>query len=415
MLDALSVGADGSEDVDAEALALALTWAGRIAPEGELPAAAAPFAAHESPLPSRVGAAAPASDELARALDARLFPPASAPGTLARALYGAEAEADETAAELHALYLTLKGERDPRRVLDVPHNASHTEIRRAYHARLDALDASCAADAADCLKLELRRQLDRARALALPVEPEPLPSLPAPEPAAPQRSLPPAVASLPPEPAGPLSAPPPLPRPSERPRPSDRPQVLSEPPQLISEPPPLPDAGEAKGPPSLPPVHITRADAAPPAPPPQATPTAAKERFLTKEELAETDAVLESGNWQALIDKLDRRDERPQELPPPLRLLYAIALREVMASGAARQPGISPEKLGTAAVGELMQAPRKSAAVRVVTRRLLRRRPIQWQKPPSRGISLIVTAIALAIGVGGGLIFSGEIFELFWK
>jgi hypothetical protein len=126
-------------------------------------------------------------------------------------------------------------------------------------------------------------------------------------------------------------------------------------------------------------------------------------------------AILEQGNWTALLQLLDRRDGDPADLPAPLRLLYAIAIKEIALPRAEVPGGVSAEKLGMSAVGELMQMPTKSAAVRVITRRTLRRRQLDLQKPPGRGISFIVTAIALAIGVGGGLIFSGEIFELFWK
>ena len=410
MLDSLSIATGEEEEVDPQALALALVWSGRIRPQGELPEAAALFSPRERALPGAGQAITPPGDELGRALERRLLPAPREADVHTRALYGAEAEADESAAELHALYLTAKATRDARAALAVAQNASHTEIRRAYLARLDQLDAHATpTPALECMALELRHHFDRARDRILPPQ-APNESI---VPVAPADVLSVPPDSLAPEPDAVTSTPPPVPK-----------EAVS------ASPPPVPGPEEAETSPEPPadevealrPVGITQADAAPIEAPDAAQPeaivepdaVATKKPFLTKAEIEQTDAVLEQGNWPALIEALDGRDGEPVDLPAPLRLLYAIALRENDSTGAERTAGPSPERLGRSAVGELLQVPRNTAIVRVISRRLLRKRPL-LQKPPSRGVSFIVTAIALAVGVGGGLIFSGEIFELLWK
>jgi len=439
MLDSLSSTSDQDQEVDAEALTLALTWAGRIGPDGDLPEAARFFAPQPCTLPAIETPVRPPSDTLEEAIDRRLLLNAGSRDARDRALSGAEAEAQEESAELHALYLTTMSNRDHRSALRAAQNASHTEIRRAYHERLDELDrVSTGVPGDNCLALELRARLDTARAQVLPAEPESLPSIPAVELlAADLQSDPPDTGPL--EARDSLRAPPSAPPRAER-RSSDAPQDLSEPPEPLSDPPEMLSAPPPSGPPpppttptastpppvptaslapSLPPVLVTSGDGTSPMPADllALTPASQPESsapVLSAEDVAATDAILEQGNWRTLLDSLDGRDGQPDDLPAPHRLLYAIALKETSIDGAQATKRRSPEKMSIGALGEMMHVATDTATVRIVARRVLRRRPLQWQKPPPRGLTFVLAAIALVLGVGGGLLFTGEILELLW-
>ena len=147
---------------------------------------------------------------------------------------------------------------------------------------------------------------------------------------------------------------------------------------------------------SLPPIQVT----APPPPDPLVNRTASTlpapartpglESFDQK--LAEVEPLLATGNWDGIIGVLSKQ----QTLPPPLALIYAVALKERAEKG-------NPEGLAIRSVAALLCVPVNSETALVVAKRLLRTNPVAWQKrsAPSTGVSV---GIALAVAVLGALI-----------
>jgi hypothetical protein len=133
------------------------------------------------------------------------------------------------------------------------------------------------------------------------------------------------------------------------------------------------------------------------------------------EDMTEVEPLLQQGDWQQLVALLERR-EAEQPLPPHLGLLYAIALKEVEGldtTGSGQR--VSAEPIGIRAMAELLRVPEESAAALVVAKRVLRRRPLGWNRPPEKRVSILLILIALAFGAGVGLSFSQDLVDLFWK
>lgn len=147
---------------------------------------------------------------------------------------------------------------------------------------------------------------------------------------------------------------------------------------------------------SLPPIQVT----APPPPDPLINRTASTlpappknpshETFT--QDLAEVEPLLATGNWDAVIEALSRRDT----LPPPLALLYAVALNERGGKG-------DPHGLAIRAAAALLCVPDTSETALVVAKRLLRTNPVAWQKrsAPSAGFSIF---IVLTVAIVGALV-----------
>jgi hypothetical protein len=144
---------------------------------------------------------------------------------------------------------------------------------------------------------------------------------------------------------------------------------------------------------SLPPIRVS----APPPPDPLVNRTASTlpapgeapslETFT--QDLAEVEPLLAAGNWDAVIEALSQRDT----LPPPLALLYAVALNERGGKG-------DPHGLAIRAAAALLCVPDTSETALVVAKRLLRTNPIAWQKrsAPSAGLSIFIVLTVATVG-----------------
>ena len=144
---------------------------------------------------------------------------------------------------------------------------------------------------------------------------------------------------------------------------------------------------------SLPPVRVS----APPPPDPLVNRTASTlpapgkapslETFT--QDLAEVEPLLAAGNWDAVIEALSQRDT----LPPPLALLYAVALNERGGKG-------DPHGLAIRAAAALLCVPDTSETALVVAKRLLRTNPVAWQKrsAPSAGLSIFIVLTVATVG-----------------
>lgn len=147
---------------------------------------------------------------------------------------------------------------------------------------------------------------------------------------------------------------------------------------------------------SLPPIKV----AAPPPPDPlvdrnaSTLPAPAKTPTLESfdQKLAEVEPLLAATRWEGVVEVLSKQET----LPPPLALVYAIALKERGAEG-------DPERLAIRAVAALLCVPENSETALVVAKRLLRTNPVSWQRrrAPSAGVSI---GIALAVAVLGALL-----------
>ncbi len=144
---------------------------------------------------------------------------------------------------------------------------------------------------------------------------------------------------------------------------------------------------------SLPPIRVS----APPPPDPLVNRTASTlpapgeapslETFT--QDLAEVEPLLAAGNWDAVIEALSQRDT----LPPPLALLYAVALNERGGKG-------DPHGLAIRAAAALLCVPDTSETALVVAKRLLRTNPVAWKKrsAPSAGLSIFIVLTVATVG-----------------
>jgi hypothetical protein len=173
---------------------------------------------------------------------------------------------------------------------------------------------------------------------------------------------------------------------------------------------------------SLPPPRESRPAArrtsrvTPPPPPPPRSPIPDAPVADNDDALfAETEPLLHQGNWSGVVELLG---DRPSEAPPlsaRLSLLYAIALKEAQASAGRGKQSADADLLGMRAVSALLRVPDESPTALIVGKRLLRKRPIEWQNAPPRRVSLLLTAIALFVGAAVGLLFNQRLIDLIWK
>ncbi len=159
---------------------------------------------------------------------------------------------------------------------------------------------------------------------------------------------------------------------------------------------------------------------APPPPPRLVTsiPPPAKRGDAALALVPEVEQLLQQGKWRQLRALLGTRESDPTKLAPALGLLYAIALKEdgppdESAGQSAKR--LEADTLGIRAMSQVLGVSEESATALVLAKRMLRRRPIEWnQKPPAR-ISVLLILVALAIGAGVGLLLSPGLINLPWK
>ena len=133
--------------------------------------------------------------------------------------------------------------------------------------------------------------------------------------------------------------------------------------------------------------------------------------------LATAEPLFTQGRWRELRQVLTAKNADPGKLSPVLALLYAIALKEdtTVSAEESQKPLAQAETLGMNVVSRVFGLPEQSAAVVLITKRLLRRRPLDWkQKPPAR-ISLLLAFSALLVGALVGFLLHPKLLGLFWK
>jgi outer membrane biosynthesis protein TonB len=210
------------------------------------------------------------------------------------------------------------------------------------------------------------------------------------------------------EPAKARDAPPPAP-PIAQPEAPAQPEARAQPEAPAARPDAPAEPSPAREPPS------PRASAAEPAPP---TITAARDEPDARL-LAELEPLLHQGRWQDVVELLARREPDPLRLSPRLSLLYAVALKESPGAAAGAAPGarpaVDPDLLGVRAVAALLGMDGQSTTALMVAKRVLRRRPLEWQREPPKRVSIVLTVIALALGTAAGLVFDQPLIALFFR
>lgn len=124
--------------------------------------------------------------------------------------------------------------------------------------------------------------------------------------------------------------------------------------------------------------------------------------------MAEIEPLLHQGRWQDVVALIGKREPDPLRLAPRIALLYAVALKEAPAGeghAAGPRPHVDPDLLGVRAVASLLGMDGQSTTALMVAKRVLRRRPLEWQREPPKRVSIVLTLIALALGTAAGLMF----------
>ena len=155
--------------------------------------------------------------------------------------------------------------------------------------------------------------------------------------------------------------------------------------------------------------------AAPPPPPPPRSP--APEAPPPDDDQAlfeEAEPLLHQGNWSGVVALLARDADAPS-LSPRLNLLYAIALKEAHGSAERGKQNADADLVGMRAVSALLRVPAESPTALIVGKRVLRKRPIEWQNSPPRRVSLLLIAVALLVGAAVGVLFNQRLIDLIWK
>jgi hypothetical protein len=128
------------------------------------------------------------------------------------------------------------------------------------------------------------------------------------------------------------------------------------------------------------------------------------------------DALIEQGKWHELRALLETKAPEPAQLPPTLALLYSIAVKEDAASEDTTQTRrVDVDLLGIRAMADLLGISEQSPSALLLAKRMLRRRPLEWNQKPPRRISFLVVAIALLVGIGAGFFISPTLMQHLWK
>lgn len=162
-------------------------------------------------------------------------------------------------------------------------------------------------------------------------------------------------------------------------------------------------------------VDPVQAVTAPPAPAKPAM--TAQQRAL----LDTAGPLLEQGRWRDLRVLLADDNTTGANLPAPLALLYAVALKEEQSQAThskhdpfAGQAGAA-EAIAISVVQKLFELPEPGVISVMIAKRLLRKRPLDWkQKPPTR-VSAMLVGSALLLGALVGFLLHPRLLGLFWK
>lgn len=285
----------------------------------------------------------------------------------ALALQGPEADCDPSLSQVYAMQLGSSFGSQLFQASDSGKPASLSELRLRCHAtlkQLDTLELEHTGALARVQLLQTRAQLERALAM-----------LPLPESSSLKPSAAPANANA-----------------------SDSPSTKVTP--LV----PVPDAVRS---------------AAPPKPQPSAAPAerASQVAPIDSALLRAAEPMLQQARWGELRALLTTKSHDPAQLPPALGLMYAIALKEDTSAGAQdpKKPALHADALCMRVMSQLLGLPEQSVPVVMFAKRLLRRRPLDWnQKAPAR-ISLLLVVSALLVGAMVGLLLYPKLLPWIWK
>jgi CheY-like chemotaxis protein len=168
-----------------------------------------------------------------------------------------------------------------------------------------------------------------------------------------------------------------------------------------TEAPPLPVPPPAAAPPP-PAGHASNTS-----PPPV---TAPPSHDAEAELLSEVEPLLQKGRWLEVCDLVSKREPDAQRLSPRLQLLFAVALKEAPTVAGPR-PTVDPDLLGVRAIAALLGVDGQGTTALMIAKRVLRRRPLEWQREPPRRVSIALTLVALALGAAAGLAFSQNLIR----
>lgn len=123
--------------------------------------------------------------------------------------------------------------------------------------------------------------------------------------------------------------------------------------------------------------------------------------------IPDVEKAMARGDWAAVAKLLapTGAPTEPGELPPPLRLLWAVATKEADAKA-----GTAVDALAIEAVAELLSVSKQSPVALVLAKRMLRKRTWASQPAPSAAVSTFIVVGGLAIGVGLGWLASILLF-----
>jgi hypothetical protein len=143
---------------------------------------------------------------------------------------------------------------------------------------------------------------------------------------------------------------------------------------------------------------------------------AARERpaAIDPAQLRAAEPLLQQARWAELRTLLTSKISDPAQLPPALALAYAIALKEDTSTEDTKKP-VNADTFGMRVMSQLLGLPEQSALIVLIAKRLLRRRPLDWnQKPPGR-ISALLVVSALLVGAMVGLLLYPKLLPWLWK
>jgi hypothetical protein len=126
--------------------------------------------------------------------------------------------------------------------------------------------------------------------------------------------------------------------------------------------------------------------------------------------------LVQQARWSELRKLLTSKGKEPQQLMAAHALLYALASKEESKhelTDTAKPAGAAVEMLGIRAVSQLLAVPEHSAVAVVIAKRLLRRRPLDWNQPPPRRFSVLLVTAALIFGALAGLLLQPRLLNLF--
>jgi hypothetical protein len=126
-------------------------------------------------------------------------------------------------------------------------------------------------------------------------------------------------------------------------------------------------------------------------------------RAVADDRLAEIERMVGRNQWAEICKLLAPEPAAVEQLPASLALVYAVALKE------SRPAGTDADRRAIGAIADILGVHRESALALVLGKRLTRRRNWAETPAPSRGFSVAVLALGLALGSVVGWILT-EVF-----